>query len=201
MRKSFKFDLPDELAERLGSAGIRADEAERIALAALAEAVDRPDLRARWGFAEQEVSNATASGIGIISEEEIEQAREEYAEAFPEPTLPVSPSPIPARRSAWATASFVLGLLGFLSWFVIFGAAGYGQTIADPQKRQMIQTVAGLSAMLVLMINLGALISGIVGSTRKASNGWMAVTGIVLNALQIAALVGIVILGLTVGAR
>src|SRR5687767_2901089 len=40
--------IPDEITDRLEAAGIRADEAARLASAALAEAADRAEIRAWW---------------------------------------------------------------------------------------------------------------------------------------------------------
>ncbi len=54
-------DMPDELTERLAEAGIREEDAARIAMAALSDAADRAEVRAWWeGLSRQEQRTETS---------------------------------------------------------------------------------------------------------------------------------------------
>ena len=200
MSRSIKVDLSEELARRLDEAGIRPDEAARLAAAALGEAADRPELRAQWGLIAEQHGHNPASGLAVLSEEEIEQRRRQYVQTVPVAAAPDrQPAPaslMPPKRSIAATASFVLGLLGIAGWIAVLGLAAYGQMRIEPANRTTIHAIVGLSAVLGLMVNAGALIAGIVGCTQKAANTWMAIVGVILNGLQIAGMVGIIMLGM-----
>jgi hypothetical protein len=103
---------------------------------------------------------------------------------------------VPQKSSGLAKASFIISIISAVAWIIILVAAGIGANAGYGDKSPLMMLV-GLALFANLAVNLVGTILGIVALTRPLSNKWMAVTGVSVNVAAILAVVGLVILGLS----
>ena len=102
--------------------------------------------------------------------------------------------PVPRRSSGLAKASFIIAMVGIGLWLVllVIAAAAYsaGASDADP-----VMVLVGLLIFAGMAANLAGCVMGIVALTKNVSNRWMAVTGAIVNAVEVLGIIGLMIIG------
>ena len=108
--------------------------------------------------------------------------------------------PQPPARSGMALAAFIIGIVGAFGWFIVLAVAVYANAVAkNTQERDVLNGIVGLSAILGLGVNFVGMCLGFASVLKPYANRWMGAVGLILNFLEIAFMVGIIILGITQG--
>jgi hypothetical protein len=100
------------------------------------------------------------------------------------------------KSSGFAKASFVIGILSIPLWLVILAVAAVSVSRGET-KESPILIIAGLAMFGAMAVNLAGAVLGIVPLTRRVSNKWMAVTGLILNGTELVGILFLTILGLS----
>lgn len=109
-----------------------------------------------------------------------------------------SAPPVPSSSSGLAKASFIIGVVGVFAWIFLLGAAGMA-AMAGHHEESPLMIVIGLAIFAGIFINVIGLILGIIPLGRTISNKWAAVTGLVLNLLQVGGVGLLMVIGLMAG--
>ena len=108
---------------------------------------------------------------------------------------PAAPPLLPAKRSGLAMASFIIAMGGIGVWGVILMAAAGGvNSGATAQSPLMI--IVGLFFIAGVAANLVGTILGIIALKKPLSNKWMAITGLVVNLVELFVLMALIVVGL-----
>jgi len=103
--------------------------------------------------------------------------------------------PIPRKASALARASFIIAMVGIGGWLVLVVAAAAGVS-AGARDTSPLMVSVGLFMFAGMAANLAGFIFGVVTLAKPISNKWMAVTGVIANAVELVGILFLMILGL-----
>jgi len=116
-------------------------------------------------------------------------------------TLPsAAAAAVPMKHPGLGIASFVIGIVSAPLWLVLFvvsALSGAGQ--ADPvdvNKPSPFLVLVGLFFCGGFAVNVLGAILGIAGVQRPNAKKGLSIAGIVLNGVQLAGLIGLIVLGL-----
>ena len=115
------------------------------------------------------------------------------------PTLgPIEPmAPAPPLTSGFGVASFVAAIVGAIGWFLILicvvVADRHGTT---KDENSPVLLLMGLFTIGALLLNIFGAVGGIVALVKGTSRKWMAVIGLVANALEFCVVFGLMIIGI-----
>ncbi|HEX4129503.1 MAG TPA: DUF4339 domain-containing protein [Pirellulales bacterium] len=103
-----------------------------------------------------------------------------------------------AASSSAAWTSFLIGILGIPAWIAVLAVAAIGANRGAGANNDPLLIISGLCIFAGVPLNLlGAILGGVkVAST--ISNKWMAIVGMILNLAEIAAILGLTIVGMTI---
>jgi hypothetical protein len=113
------------------------------------------------------------------------------------PSIPSIP-PAPLKSSGLAKASFIIALVGIGVWLVLVVTAAVGVS-SGMGERSPLMVIVGLGMMAFMAVNLMGAVLGIVALTKPISNKWMALTGLILNGLELVGVLFLMIVGLAQG--
>ncbi len=107
--------------------------------------------------------------------------------------------PVASKHSGLGIASFVLGILNLIFWFVLLAVAGYLElsTPGGLGSNDGLAMVVGLVAMLLMGLCLLALGLGIGGWVQKQHKKIFAILGVVVSGLTIMMMIGTILLGMS----
>lgn len=98
------------------------------------------------------------------------------------------------KSSGVALSSFVIALVGLVVHFVLVMIAAV--SVARGLKgTEPLMIATGLLIIAMLGANVIGGVLGLVAISQRVSNKWMAVMGIVLNALEFLAIIGLMVIG------
>ena len=117
------------------------------------------------------------------------------------PTLgPIAPTASASSAtpvSGFAIASLVAAIIGAIGWIILLVVA----IVADRQgrnedKNDPVMLVFGLMMLFGMILNILGGIGGIAALMRSRSHKWMAITGLIFNALELIVVFALLILGM-----
>lgn len=115
--------------------------------------------------------------------------------AAPPPFVPGAPAMAQQPSSGLARTSFIIAIVGIGGWFLLMGIAAVavksGATETSPQM-----ITVGLCMFAGLAVNLLGVIFGLITIGKPIPNKWMAVTGTILNALELLGILLLMAIGL-----
>jgi hypothetical protein len=115
------------------------------------------------------------------------------AAPFPAPSLA---APLhPTSSSGLATASFIIAMVGIGGWFLLLGIAAAGVS-SGAKDTSPLMVAVGLCMFAGLAVNLAGAIFGLITFRKLISNRWMALTGAIVNGVELLGVLGLIILGI-----
>ena len=109
-------------------------------------------------------------------------------------STPGASAPLP--KSGFAKAAFITAIVSVVTWFVILAAAGIAYS-SGRGSRNPLMVVIGLLVFANMGFNLIGIIFGLVAFRKPSANKWMAITGLVLHAVQLVMILVILAFGLS----
>ena len=111
-------------------------------------------------------------------------------------------APVKLQHSGLGIASFIISIAAGIGMFILVAAAGIMETVmpGGVDEESAVAAVLGLLVIGSIMVQMGALALGISGLFQKDKYKVFAVLGVVFSSLSIFGIIGLIIIGIAMGA-